>query len=131
MLVKMIIPSMGAKELIFDAVQNLVSNAVKYGDSERTIDLNLVKKDDNISISCTDYGYGLSIEDQQKVFDKFFRVKSNPKLAKEKGTGLGLAYVKEIMHRHGGDVTLESSDEIGCKFTLIFPLTVDKEAILS
>ncbi len=118
---------MGSSDLIFDAVQNLVSNAIKYGDTERSIELTLTKNDDKISISCTDYGYGLSVEDQQKVFDKFFRVKSNPKLAKEKGTGLGLAYVKEIMIRHNGDVALESSEEIGCRFTLIFPEIVEKE----
>ena len=62
-----------------------------------------------------------SVEDQNKVFDKFFRVKSNLKAANEKGTGLGLAYVKEIMQRHDGDIQLESTPEIGSKFTLIFP----------
>ena len=73
-------------------------------------------------ISITDYGFGISIEDQQKVFDKFFRVRSNIKSAKEKGTGLGLAYVKEIMHRHKGEIQLESNEEIGSRFTLIFPI---------
>jgi two-component system OmpR family sensor kinase len=117
---------MVSSDLLFDAVQNLISNAIKYGDTERCIELELTKNDDKISLSCTDYGYGLSVEDQQKVFDKFFRVKSNPKLAKEKGTGLGLAYVKEIMNRHKGDVALESSEQIGCRFTLIFPEIVEK-----
>ena len=111
----------GSKDLLFDAVQNLVSNAIKYGEPDRTIDIELEDTSDQIEISVTDYGYGISIEDQQKVFDKFFRVRSNIKSAKEKGTGLGLAYVKEIMHRHNGDVQLESNEEIGSRFTLIFP----------
>jgi signal transduction histidine kinase len=111
----------GSKDLLFDAVQNLVSNAIKYGDSDRIIDLELVNNPDQTELSVTDHGYGISIEDQQKVFDKFFRVRSNIKSAKEKGTGLGLAYVKEIMHRHNGDVQLESNEEIGSRFTLIFP----------
>lgn len=109
------------KELVFDAIQNLVSNAVKYGDANRTILIDVESTSSNVSISVTDSGHGISEEDQQKVFDKFFRVKSNLKSAKEKGTGLGLAYVKEIMLHHKGDVKLESNADIGSKFTLVFP----------
>lgn len=111
----------GSKDLLFDAIQNLVSNAVKYGEPNRTIEIELEVTSDHIEVSITDFGYGISIEDQQKVFDKFFRVRSNLKSAKEKGTGLGLAYVKEIMIRHNGDVRLESNEDIGSRFTLIFP----------
>ncbi|MEO1022541.1 MAG: HAMP domain-containing sensor histidine kinase [Bacteroidota bacterium] len=111
----------GSKDLAFDAIQNIVSNAIKYGDENRTIELELTEDKEHIKIGITDHGFGISIEDQKKVFDKFFRVKSNPKAAKEKGTGLGLAYVKEIMNRHAGDITLESNSKIGSKFTLIFP----------
>lgn len=112
----------GSKDLLFDAIQNLVSNAIKYGDADRTIEIELEEKDNEITLSVVDHGFGISIEDQQKVFDKFFRVRSNIKAAKEKGTGLGLAYVKEIMHRHHGDIQLESNEEIGSRFTLIFPI---------
>lgn len=111
----------GGKDLLFDAVQNLVSNAIKYGDPDRTIEIDLEEKTNAVELSVTDFGFGISIDDQAKVFDKFFRVRSNIKSAKEKGTGLGLAYVKEIMHRHSGEILLESSEEIGSKFTLIFP----------
>jgi signal transduction histidine kinase len=111
----------GSKDLIFDAVQNLVSNAIKYGDENRVIDLELEEHKTEIHLSVTDHGFGISIEDQKKVFDKFFRVRSNIKSAKEKGTGLGLAYVKEIMHKHHGEVQLESDETIGSRFTLIFP----------
>jgi two-component system sensor histidine kinase ResE len=109
------------KDLVFDAVQNLLSNAVKYGDPERTIEIDLKSSKSTISIAVTDYGYGISIEDQGKVFEKFFRVKSNMKSAREKGTGLGLAYVKQIMQRHNGDISLESSPNIGSRFILTFP----------
>ena len=107
--------------LVFDAVQNLLSNAVKYGDPERVIEIELQSLKDAVSIAVTDHGYGISIEDQGKVFEKFFRVKSNLKAAKEKGTGLGLAYVKQIMQRHNGDISLESSHDIGSRFVLTFP----------
>lgn len=111
----------GDKDLVFDAVQNLLSNAIKYGDPGREIEFDIVAEEEQISIGVMDHGFGISVEDQNKVFDKFFRVKSNLKAANEKGTGLGLAYVKEIMQRHDGDIQLESTPEIGSKFTLIFP----------
>lgn len=111
----------GSEELIFDAIQNLLSNAIKYGDRNRTIDMELTELDESLTLSITDYGYGIGLEDQKKVFEKFYRIKSNPKSAGEKGTGLGLAYVQEIMSRHHGKIELESNEEIGSRFTLVFP----------
>ncbi len=109
------------RDLVFDSIQNILSNAVKYGEPERVIDIDLKSTRESVIVSITDYGYGISIEDQSKVFEKFFRVKSNIKAAREKGTGLGLAYVKQIMQRHHGDIALESSAKIGSRFILTFP----------
>ncbi|MEX2602655.1 MAG: HAMP domain-containing sensor histidine kinase [Gracilimonas sp.] len=111
----------GSKDLIFDAIQNLLSNAIKYGDTNREIYIKLEEESESVKVSITDHGYGISLEDQKKVFEKFFRVKSNSKSLKEKGTGLGLAYVREILHRHNGEIELESNEKIGSRFTLIFP----------
>jgi signal transduction histidine kinase len=71
----------GSKDLLFDAIQNLVSNAIKYGDIDRTIEIELQEKEESIDISVTDHGYGISLEDQKKVFDKFYRVRTNIKSA--------------------------------------------------
>lgn len=109
----------GSRDLIFDAVQNLVSNAIKYGDKDRTIDIVLNSTKEKVEVSIIDYGFGISLEDQKKVFDKFFRVRTNIKSAREKGSGLGLAYVKEIISKHKGDIHLESNDEFGSKFTIV------------
>lgn len=111
----------GSKDLLFDAVQNLVSNAIKYGDSDRTIEIELNENEANIEVSVTDYGFGINLEDQKKVFDKFYRVRSNIKSAREKGTGLGLAYVKEIINKHNGEILLESNNKIGSRFTIVLP----------
>jgi signal transduction histidine kinase len=108
-------------DLVFDAIQNLLSNAIKYGDPNRIIEIALQDVNKQLKVSITDYGYGISLEDQKKVFDKFFRVKSNIKSAREKGTGLGLAYVREIMNKHNGEIELESNESIGTRFTLVFP----------
>lgn len=109
------------RELLFDAVQNILSNAIKYGDSGRTIEIDLNETESHVHIAVTDFGYGISMEDQKKIYDKFFRVRSNAKAARQKGTGLGLAYVKEIIHLHKGDINLESNPDIGCRFILSFP----------
>jgi signal transduction histidine kinase len=74
-----------------------------------------------VKLSVTDFGYGISLEEQKKIFNKFYRVKSNKKAARENGTGLGLAYVREIINIHNGEIELESNEAIGSRFTLIFP----------
>lgn len=88
-----------------------------------------MQDNNHTKISVTDYGYGISNEDQKKVFDKFFRVKTNAKSAKEKGTGLGLAYVKEVVNRHNGEIGLESNEIIGTRFTLIIPNSQDMKKV--
>lgn len=109
-------------DLMREAFLNLVSNAIKYGDEHRTIDVVLRRAGENIQFVITDHGYGISAEDQEKLFSKFFRVTSNKKAATQIGTGLGLAHVKEVMKFHNGDVSLESTPEIGCRFTLTIPI---------
>lgn len=111
-----------APDLMREAFLNLVSNAIKYGDENRTIDVEMKRKDDHLLFIITDHGYGISAEDQQKLFSKFFRVTSNKKAATQIGTGLGLAHVKEVMTFHQGNVTLDSNAEIGCRFTLSIPI---------
>ena len=111
-----------APDLMREAFLNLVSNAIKYGDENRTIDVEMKRQDEHILFIITDHGYGISAEDQQKLFSKFFRVTSNKKAATQIGTGLGLAHVKEVMTFHKGNVTLDSNSEIGCRFTLSIPI---------
>ena len=115
-------------DLFREAVSNLLSNAVKYGDPNRTINILLSSQDQKIIFSIIDHGYGIPPEAQRKLFTKFFRV-NNPKASKEIGTGLGLAYVKEIAAFHNGTIVLESNQDIGCKFTMTFPaVTQDQNA---
>ena len=111
-----------APDLMREAFLNLVSNAVKYGDENRTIEVEMKRQGDSVLFIITDHGYGISIEDQEKLFSKFFRVTSNKKAAGQLGTGLGLAHVKEVMKFHKGDVALESNNNIGCRFTLTIPI---------
>jgi signal transduction histidine kinase len=110
-----------APDLFREAISNLVSNAIKYGGENRTIDVSLSATQTDILFSILDHGYGIPAEAQEKLFTKFYRVRAYES-ANEIGTGLGLAYVKEIVSFHGGTITLESNETIGCKFTMAFPI---------
>jgi signal transduction histidine kinase len=107
-------------DLFRDAINNLLSNAIKYGPNDRVIVIELCRNNMNVEFCIVDHGYGIPPEAQEKVFTEFYRVRS-VHTAKETGTGLGLAHVKEIMAQHSGSVSFESTPEIGCKFTLLFP----------
>ena len=109
----------GAPELLEDVFKNLISNAIKYGSTERSIYVALWESPDKVHFSITDHGYGIPDEHREKIFQKFYRIQS---YSKEKGTGLGLAYVREIIKKHNGEIKLESNSEIGSRFTISLPI---------
>jgi signal transduction histidine kinase len=109
-----------SEDLMTEAIQNLMTNAIKYGGKNRTIEMELHADADTVRFSITDYGYGIPPEAQSKLFTKFYRVPNQK--SKEIGTGLGLAYVKEIVTRHGGTISLDSNPQIGCCFTITLPI---------
>jgi signal transduction histidine kinase len=104
---------------IEDLMRNLISNAIKYGADNRTIDIALWSDGDYTHFSVTDHGFGIPEEYREKIFHKFFRIK---KYDTQKGTGLGLAYVKEIVQKHGGQIKIDSNEQIGSRFTVSFPI---------
>lgn len=121
-------PILVAPALIHDAVSNLLSNAVKYGDPGRTIEIALSRQVDSVVLSVTDHGIGIPPAAQEKLFSKFYRVVTNEKAREQAGTGLGLAYVKEIAAYHNGTISLESNSAIGCRFTLTIPIVEEHTA---
>jgi signal transduction histidine kinase len=115
-------------DLFREAVSNLLSNAIKYGAPDRIINIVLTLDNQNIIFSIIDHGYGIPSDKQEKLFTKFYRV-YNPKAKQEVGTGLGLAYVKEIATYHNGSIALESDSTIGCKFTITIPVKESESSI--
>lgn len=104
----------------YNILGNLIDNAVKYsGDKPAEIFIRAEQLPDEIRISFTDKGIGIHEANQQQIFEKFYRV-PNGNLHNVKGFGLGLYYVKDIMSKHGGTVTVKSRTGKGTTFTLHF-----------
>ncbi len=106
-----------------DAIDNLVSNAVKYSPLGGAIDLLVGRDGDSISIQVRDQGAGLSPEDISRLFGRFQRLSAKP-TAGETSTGLGLSIVKRIVDLHGGRITVESAGSgHGATFKMTLPVS--------
>jgi signal transduction histidine kinase/CheY-like chemotaxis protein len=108
---------------IREAIDNLVSNAIKYSPIGGRISVVVTHEDDNTTIRVTDEGAGLSPEDLGRLFGRFQRLSAKP-TAGESSTGLGLSIVKRIIDMHGGEVTANSEGAgKGSTFTIVLPAT--------
>lgn len=100
-------------ELLFS---NLISNAIKYTPEEGRVGVKLIKEDRVIKVEVSDTGIGIPREDQEKIFQEFYRAPNAKKLIRE-GTGLGLPIVKRIVESYGGRIEVQSEPGKGCKFS--------------
>ncbi|MCC9067736.1 sensor histidine kinase [Arthrobacter cryoconiti] len=102
------------------ALRNLIDNAVRYSPENTAVGIGLSVADGVVSVSVSDQGDGLSPEDQDRVFERFYRVDA-ARSRHTGGTGLGLSIVKHIVGNHGGEVTLWSAPKTGSTFTIRLP----------
>ena len=102
------------------AINNLIDNAIKYNDKTPLIIINTSNIITGMQIEISDNGVGLSKDDQQKVFEKFYRV-STGNVHDTKGFGLGLSYVQSIIEKHHGKIWVESKLKEGSKFIIQLP----------
>jgi len=108
-------------DAVAQAVVNLLDNAVKYSGSGREIDVRVERLDADVAISVTDRGIGIPREEQNRIFERFYRVGTGL-VHDVKGSGLGLALVHHIVEAHGGTVTVASEPGRGSTFTIRLPL---------
>ena len=113
-------PALGAARDLDHVVTNLVSNAVKYSTDGGTVVVRHERVGDQVLLSCSDDGIGISAADQAQLFAEFFR-SSNPAAVAKPGTGLGLAIVHRIVLRHGGRIAVESELGRGSTFRVYLP----------
>lgn len=106
--------------LIHEVILNLVENGIKYCPAGSTIEIESQEMDNWVFFSVQDNGDGISNEDQQKIFRKFYRGKDQE--LKSKGTGIGLYLVKYFIELHGGSVFLESNPGNGTRIGFRLPI---------
>jgi signal transduction histidine kinase len=106
-----------------EAIDNLISNAIKYSPIGGKIAVVVSHEQSNTVIRIADEGAGLSPEDLGRLFGRFQRLSAKP-TAGESSTGLGLSIVKRIIDMHGGKVTADSDGPgRGATFTVVLPAT--------
>lgn len=110
----------GDGSMLVTALTNLLTNAIAYSPEDTRITVVARRLEDVVEISVSDQGRGISPEDQERVFERFYRVDAARSRATG-GTGLGLAIVKHICANHGGEVTLWSREGHGSTFTIRLP----------
>ncbi|HVQ50276.1 MAG TPA: ATP-binding protein, partial [Mycobacterium sp.] len=118
---------LGDQTLLVTAIANLVSNAIAYSPNGSSVSISRRRRGDNIEIAVTDRGIGIDGADQERVFERFFRVDKARSRATG-GTGLGLAIVKHVAANHNGSIRLWSQPGTGSTFTLSIPAYFDGEA---
>jgi two-component system OmpR family sensor kinase len=114
--------ALGDEPRIHQVVANLLANARLHTPAGTSIEVSLTRDTDGIRIAVADNGPGLSIEDQKKIFERFYRADSSRVRVDGEGSGLGLSIVDAVMAAHGGTVTVQSELGKGAVFNLFFPL---------
>ena len=107
----------GSDTLVYRAIYNLIENAIKYNKDGGTVSVAITEDENFAKVIITDTGSGIAKEDWDKIFEPFFRVDKSRSRSMG-GAGLGLALVKEIAVRHGGDVKVIDSSERGSSIEL-------------
>ena len=110
----------GDSDKIYQVVTNLLANARAHTPAGTAIHVATYSADDGTFVTVADKGPGLSAEDQQHVFERFYRVDTSRQRSSSDGSGLGLSIVDEVMKAHGGSVSVSSEPGNGATFTLHF-----------
>ncbi len=118
----------GDVDLIVTAVRNLIGNAIAYSAEGTRVGVGGRRNDDVVEITVTDQGVGIPSSEQQRIFERFYRVDEARSRATG-GTGLGLSIVKHICANHGGDVTVWSEEGRGSTFTIRLPAAADRTSV--
>ncbi len=107
------------KDKIANVLSNLISNAIKYSPGGTSIQIACEVQNNEVAISVSDQGFGISAEDAEKLFERYYRVKRDHNIS---GFGIGLYLSKEIIQRHHGRIWVTSELNKGSTFTFSLPL---------
>lgn len=114
-------PIAADKGLISRALSHLIDNAIRYSPEKTSVIVSTILESEFLRVIIEDRGYGIAPSEQEKVWQKFYRVARDGQDKQDESTGLGLSLVKEIVEQHGGSVELESEVGSGSKFSFTLP----------
>lgn len=110
------------KNLIDELLDNLISNAIRYSKKDGSkVRIRVSEDEDSVYLSVKDKGIGISKEDCDHIFERFYVVNRIGDSKEEKGTGLGLSLVKHAVQAHKGSYSVKSKLDKGSKFTITLP----------
>ena len=121
---------LGDSEKIHQALSNLVINSCTYSPDGSKIEITTKELEDQILISVKDNGPGLSVDQKERVFERFYRADTSRARygqqgeQRQQGSGLGLSIVDAIMQAHGGNISVKSELGKGSEFILTFPIVI-------
>ena len=110
------------EQRFLQVMSNLLSNAAKFSPPGNRVDIRTAAEDGNVRISVVDYGSGIPLEFQHRLFQKFSQADASDSRQKG-GTGLGLAITKELLENMNGKISVESQPGLGSCFTISLPCT--------
>ncbi|HEY0899093.1 MAG TPA: PAS domain S-box protein [Sphingobacteriaceae bacterium] len=115
------LPVVADKQRIEQVLINLISNAVKYSPQADRVEISVAEQDGKVKVGVRDFGIGIPKDQQERIFNRFYRVETNAQHFS--GLGIGLYISFEIIRRHQGRLWVESTPGEGCEFFFEIPLT--------
>jgi signal transduction histidine kinase len=122
-------PDEGCNEIISDeyllrtVIVNLLTNAIKYSQQSKSVRLSIQRLSSAVELHVSDTGIGISPEDQEHLFESFFRGKNISTIS---GTGLGLSIVKRAVNQLNGTIKVQSTPDKGSEFIVLLPLQIEE-----
>src|SRR5205085_1340327 len=120
------LPITGDRDRLAQLVDNLISNAIKFTPAGGRVEVAAGAASGTVWLEVRDTGIGINEDDQERLFNKFFRTRMATK-ASIQGTGLGLAISKAIVQAHGGTIQVESAEGSGTTFRVSVPVELHAE----
>jgi signal transduction histidine kinase len=110
----------GNAELMERALTNLLSNSIKYSPEKTQITITIKRQNDAVRIDIIDQGFGIDVNELPHIFKRFHRQKTS-EVSGNKGAGLGLSFVKVVIDKHQGNISVQSEKDAGTTFSITLP----------